>query len=293
MIISVSRRTDIPAFYSQWFMNRIREEYCLTVNPFNRKQISRISLLPEDIDVLIFWTKNAQPLLQNLAELDALGYRYLFHYTINAYPHALEPGVPTLSETLRTITTIVDRIGPERIIWRYDPIVLTHMTDLRYHVRQFHELARAMAGNTQRVMISFVDLYRKTQSNLKALADSEYSLLKPERRELEALASSLSETAHRFRLEIFACAEKEDWSPWGIQSGRCLDPSYLKQTFSFNLNSAKDPYQRPECGCIPSKDIGTYDTCLHGCLYCYAGSLARGERNYAKHQPNSPFLITP
>lgn len=295
MIISASRRTDIPAFYSDWFMKRIREGYCLTVNPFNRKQISRIPLLPQDVDVIIFWTKNARPLLPHLEELDALGYRYLFHYTINAYPQALEPGVPPISETLATIEALAKHIGPERIIWRYDPIILTATTDLNYHTRHFRELAHAVACNTRRVMVSFLDLYRKAEFNLRKLAVPEYALIKPEEFELEILASALSETAAHFGLEIFTCAEKKDWSSRGIRSGRCINPEYLMQ-ISLNpssLNVAKDPYQRPECGCAPSKDIGAYGTCLHGCRYCYAGTQEQGERNHAKHQPDSPMLITP
>lgn len=291
MIISASRRTDIPAFYSEWFMQRIREGYCLTANPFNRRQISHISLNPETVKLIVFWTKNARPLLVHLRELEARGYRYFFHYTINAYPQILEPRVPPWAETLSTVSTLAEHIGPERLIWRYDPILFSCHTDVNYHLQHFRELAQALAGKTRRVVVSLVDMYRKTISNSKALLGTGYAISEPTSPELAQLAHSLAEIASDYGLEIFTCAEENDWTEWGIPPGACIDPAYLKRTFALDVDSGRDRNQRTKCNCLPSKDIGAYETCRHGCVYCYAGTLTEIKGTPAWHDIDSPSLV--
>jgi hypothetical protein len=169
MIISASRRTDIPAFYSEWFMNRIRAGYCTTINPFNRHQVARVSLRPNDVDVIVFWTKNPEPLIQHLEELDNCGFRYYFQYTLTGYPKAIEPSVPEPKKGISTFKKLADLIGPEKVIWRYDPIIISNRTDSDYHKKQIDHIARELEGFTHRLVISVVDEYRKAKINFDRL----------------------------------------------------------------------------------------------------------------------------
>lgn len=292
MIISASRRTDIPAFYSPWFMQRIRDGYCTVFNPFNRKQVTKVSLLPNDVEVLAFWTKNPQPLIPHLKELDDRGFRYFFQYTLNGYPPELESKVPELHDRVETFLRLTELIGPEKVIWRYDPIVLSNITGYEYHQAMFEKIAQALKGSTQRVVISFVDSYRKATSQFKQLAkqgifiDEEMNLVA-----LEDLVRTLVSISKENDLELQSCAEKLDLTPWGVLPGKCIDPQYLKRVFGIDVNPTKDKNQRQECGCVQSKDIGAYETCLHGCRYCYAGTLQGGLRNHRRNDVNSPSLI--
>lgn len=293
MIISASRRTDIPAFYSLWFMQRIRDGYCTVFNPFNRKQVTKVSLLPNDAEVLVFWTKNPQPLIPYLKELDDRGFRYFFQYTLNGYPPELEPKVPELKDRLETFLKLAELIGPEKIIWRYDPIVLSTITGHDYHQAMFEKIARTLKGSTQRVVISFVDSYRKATFQFKQLAKQ--GIFIEEEMNLEALEDfvrNLVSISKENGLELQSCAEKLDLTSWGVWPGKCIDPQYLKRVFGIDVNLKKDKNQRRECGCVQSKDIGAYETCLHGCRYCYAGTLQVGLRNHGRHDVDSPSLIS-
>ncbi len=292
IIISASRRTDIPAFYGDWFMKRIREGYCTVFNPFNRNQVTNVSLKPNEVDVLVFWTKNPQPFLPYLEELDSLGYRYYFQYTLNGYPIELEPHLPDLRSRIQTFKSLAEIIGPDRVIWRYDPIIVSNMTGYDYHKRVFQEIAEGLKGSTKRVVISLVDSYRKAASQFKRLAkegvhiaegiDSVY---------LEDLMRTLVRISSKNGFEIFSCAETIDLSPFGVLPGKCIDDQYIKRVFGVNVISTKDKSQRLECGCVQSKDVGVYATCLHGCRYCYAGTIQTGLKNYKEHEPDSSSLI--
>ena len=156
MIISASRRTDIPAFYAEWLMNRLREGYCLVPNPFNPRQIARISLVPESVDAIVFWSKNPALMLRFLPVLEGMGYRFYFLFTLNAYPKALEPNLPPLKERISTFIELSTRLGPRRVIWRYDPIILSNRTDASYHREAFEGLCQKLAVHTKRVIISII-----------------------------------------------------------------------------------------------------------------------------------------
>ena len=169
MIISASRRTDIPAYYAEWFMSRIQAGLCIVPNPYNPKQETRVSLQPEDVDAIVFWSKNPEPLLKHIQSLESAGFRFYFQYTLNSYPSDLEPNLPKESERVRTFQTLADRVGPDRVIWRYDPIVLSNRTDADFHRLQFARLCRELAGHTGRVVISIVDGYAKTKAAFKRL----------------------------------------------------------------------------------------------------------------------------
>ncbi len=292
MIISASRRTDIAAFYSDWFMNRIRAGFCTVPNPMNRKQVSQISLDPADVDVLAFWTRDSRPLLPHLSELDQRGYRYYFQFSLLGYPGAIDPKSPRTSIAVPAFRRLADRIGPQRVIWRYDPIVFTKQTSVEYHESQFAFLAEQLRGSTRRCVISAVDIYRKIGGRVQELAGTPAEFVEVPTAESHRLIERLSAIARANDMEITSCAEPEDWSAWGVRPGKCIDPAWANRLFGIALDGKKDPHQREACGCAVSRDIGMYDTCLFGCAYCYATtSFARARERFASHDALATSLV--
>jgi hypothetical protein len=292
VIISASRRTDIPAFYSEWFMNRVRAGYCLVPNPFNRNQVSRVSFAPVDVDAIVFWTRNPRPLLAHLDELDARNYRYYFLYTLLAYPRQIDPSSPALAAAIETFRELAARVGPDRVIWRYDPIFLSSITGPEFHLRAYQSIAKALEGYTKRSVVSIVQRYRKIEKRMAALAAEGIELLPWDDKDLAPLLRSLAEIAHGNDMEIRSCADELDLHNYGIQPGKCVDDELISRVFGLELESKKDNCQRKQCGCVASKDIGMYDSCLFGCLYCYAtASFKRARANYRRHDPESPSLL--
>ena len=280
MVISASRRTDIPAFYGDWFFNRLRDGYVLVRNPMRFHQVSHIPLNPDAVDFLVFWTKNPAPFLPRLDLL--ADYDYGFQYTITGYGRRIEPGVPSRDESVETFRSLSTRIGPQRMIWRYDPILLHPDWPVQAHLENFRKLAEALAGFTHRCVISFVDVY---PSGAKALAKADVLTAGPEA--VAELAPYLSETAACFGMTVEACAEGQDLSKFGIRAGHCIDPSLTGVP-----SRGKDRNQRESCGCQPSVDIGAYHSCAHRCVYCYANhGEARLKANLKLHDPSSPLLI--
>jgi hypothetical protein len=295
LIISASRRTDIPAFYSRWFINRIRAGYCTVPNPFNPQQVSTISLAPQDVEVIVFWTRHARPLLPFLGELDRSGYRYYFQYTLMDNPRLLDPRTPSLDVALDTFYRLADCVGPERVIWRYDPIVFSQATGASFHCERFAHIAGALRGRTRRVVISVMDLYRKTERRLRQLADQGLEVAsysgRPSAR-FDGLMGDLVQAACQNGMEITSCAEEIDLRPYGIRPGKCIDDEYIRRVFGLAVGARKDPTQREACGCVVSRDIGMYDSCLFGCRYCYAtSSFERARLNWREHDPQSPSLL--
>lgn len=285
MILSVSRRTDIPAFYSDWFFNRIKEGFLYVRNPMNIHQISRISLSPSVIDCIVFWSKNPKPMLGRLDELK--DYMYYFQFTINPYDIKIEEYVPTKSGIIDTFKELSNKIGPDRVIWRYDPIILTNTLTMEYHKKYFEELAKRLEGFTKTCVISFVDLYKKTERNLKGTTARELSLS-----EMLKLATHLALIAKRYGITIQSCAEKIELASVGIQHGHCIDNVLIEDLLGVKLVVSKDKNQRPECGCVQSIDVGEYNTCKHLCKYCYANFNAnKVHEKIMKHNPESPLLI--
>lgn len=294
MIISASRRTDIPAFFKDWFMNRIREGYCTFLNPMNAHHVVRVDLRPEQVDIIVFWTKNPTPLIPHLPELDERGYRYYFQYTVNGYGPDLEPRVPPLPESVSTFRHLADLIGSRKVIWRYDPIIFSGRTTPRYHLDRFAEIAAQLKGYTTRAVVSIVDEYRAAVSRLKRLAeqsDFQGKLAMPAPEELADFFIEMSTIAHSNNMEIFSCAEELDLDAYGIRHGRCIDDAYIADVFGLVLRASKDKSQRAACGCIASRDIGMYDTCLHDCAYCYATRVKNTKERVEQHNPQSPSLI--
>jgi len=292
MIISASRRTDIPAFYSDWFMNRIEHGFLLTRNPFNYNQISRVSLNPEDVEAIVFWTRNPRKIMKSLGVLDGKGIRYYFQYTITGYPRLIERSVPRPMDAIKTFIELSERLGPGRVIWRYDPILLSNLVDLDEHKRLFSKIAGMLAGHTDCVVISLADFYKKTSRNLDKVSDLIYSDLLAQQDQLLELADFMARIACEHGMQIQSCAEEVDLSAVGVPHGKCIDDQRLKELFNITPKPMKDHGQRPACGCVKSVDIGMYNTCMHGCSYCYATfdhekTLAQRQR----HDPLSPFLV--
>ncbi len=297
MIISASRRTDIPAFYSEWFMNRISEGYFIRINPMNKKQQKAISLLPKDVDVIVFWTKNPAPLVERLDELDRLGYKYYFQFTLNDYPKTLEPRVPTLSARVDIFKRLSEKLGVGQVIWRYDPVVISRETPVDYHLERFDNLAKSLNGYADRVVVSFLDFYGKVERKLKKLNEANrLNLIDVTndacQSELFWLAKKFSASAKTNNMDIYTCSEKVELEQYGLRHGSCIDIDLINKVFDLSLQAGKDKAQRPECLCAASVDMGTYDTCKFNCSYCYATVSEKAMLNNMKaHDPQSPLMV--
>ncbi len=283
MILSVSRRTDIPNYYSEWFLNRMKEGYLYVRNPMNFHQVSKIFLSPELVECIVFWTKNPKPMLNRLTELK--DYSYYFQFTLTGYGKDLEPNVPhKKKEMIPIFQELADKIGRERVIWRYDPILLTDKYTMEYHLKAFEEIARELEGYTKKVVISFVDLYDKMKH--KGVYFNE---MKGE--ECRFLARQMAEIARAHYMKIASCAEFMDLSDCGIEHNSCIDKELIEKIIGCPLKVGKDRNQREICGCVESIEVGAYDTCQNGCRYCYANRSEQQIKNTIVHyHPCSPLL---
>lgn len=286
MIVSASRRTDIPAFYGEWLLHRLREGYVLVRNPFNPRQVARVSLDPQVVDCLVFWTKNPAPLLPLLDEIDRLGHRYYFHYTVTACDRSLERNLPAKTERLTVFRRLAERIGPERVLWRFDPILLTREQGPEAVLREFADLARTLQACTRQCTISFVSLYRKCKRNLRGIG-----LLTLDDSGKIAFVQQLAAHAEQNGILLKACCDPFLHERCGIQTAQCIDGRLVAELLGQPVRIAKDRGQRPGCGCVASVDIGAYNTCAHGCRYCYATVGDRAVAAHVKaHDPRSPLL---
>ncbi len=282
MILSASRRTDIPALYGPWLLNRLGAGEVLIPDPYRAGAGTRLLFSPETVDCLVFWTKNPLPFLPLLEEIEGLGYtRYYFSYTITAFGPELEPGLPPVKERLAAFQALSRRLGPSRVDWRFDPIILDKERTPAWYEKRFAALCPVLAPYTQRCILSFADFYRHLGK----------SFPQPSRGEMEETAGRLSETAQRYGLPLFTCAEEGDFSPWGIRHGACIDKGKVEETAGYPVGVKPHRGQRGACGCVESVDIGAYGTCVNGCAYCYATkSHAAARSRYAAHDPQSPLL---
>ncbi|MCI8282641.1 MAG: DUF1848 domain-containing protein [Lachnospiraceae bacterium] len=285
MIISASRRTDIPNYYSQWFLNRIKEGFAYVRNPMNARQVSKIILTPEVVDCIVFWTKNPKPMISGLDRLK--DFPYYFQFTLTGYGSDIEPHIPhKKNHMIPVFQTLSEKIGGEKVIWRYDPILFTNRYSPDYHRKAFSEIAGHLRGYTKKCVVSFVDLYRKNQKNLNAL-----QLLSLSQKELMEFVSEIASIAAANNMDIASCAETMDLSPLGIRPNHCIDPDLIEQIIGCGIRRKKDTNQRSACGCLESIDIGTYHTCQNGCLYCYANDNPRRVlQKCGMYDPDSPIL---
>ena len=285
MILSVSRRTDIPNYYFDWFCNRLREGWLYVRNPMNERQVSRIELMPETVDCIVFWTKNPAAMMNKLSLLDP--YPYYVQFTLTGYGRDVEPGLPDKRSVLLPRFRQLSRaIGKKRVIWRDDPILFTPVYTSSYHLKAFAEIAGELEGYTETAVISFVDMYSKIRKNMKALQLREL----PEQ-ELMEFAGRLADIAKMHGITVRSCAEALDLEAAGIRHGSCIDPRLIEEIAGCRILTAKDKNQRKECGCAESVEIGAYNTCKNGCLYCYATFSPSAVRSRTEHyDPRSPFL---
>ncbi|MBE5923550.1 MAG: DUF1848 domain-containing protein [Lachnospiraceae bacterium] len=284
MILSVSRRTDIPAFFSEWFYKRISEGFYMVRNPMNTRQISKVNIKPDVVDCIVFWTKNPKPMLARLNELEA--YKYYFQYTITGYGKEMEPHVPDLHELIETFQNLSDKIGQDRVIWRYDPIIFSYEYTTEYHLKRFKEVAEQLKGFTKKCVISFVDIY--TSKNMSNMNDIHYKEISNDA--INQFAKSLAEIAKDNGMVVGTCAEKIDLSFCGIEHNSCIDKNLIESIIGYELKVGPDG-QRSECRCVKCDEMGAFDTCLHGCKYCYANYREAVVReNARKYDISSPIL---
>lgn len=307
VIVSASRSTDIPAFYSPWFMNRLKKGYVVWRNPFNQRPL-HVSF--RDTKAFIFWSKNPRPMLPHLDTLDSLGMHYYFQFTLNDYEHEkLERNVPPLAERIETFYRLSKRIGSEKVIWRTDPLIITPETSVRNLLEKIWLTGNKIRGLTHKLVFSFIDVmtYKKVQNNLlKETTFYTKDTIKnaePAPEQIEELVHGLIKIRDRWNsedwdIEIATCAEDIDLGIYGIKHNCCIDGQLMEKIFSDDSSfiyylrygkipeqntlipnyvprknaNLKDKGQRASCGCIISKDIGAYNTCQHGCVYCYANT---------------------
>ncbi len=285
MILSVSRRTDIPNYYSEWFFHRIEEGFLYVRNPFNFHQISEIDLSPKVVDCIVFWTKNPQPMLKDLDKLKE--YQYYFQFTLTGYGADVERNTPHKKKiVIPLFRKLSSKIGREKVIWRYDPIIFTDRYTPEYHLRAFEQIACLLHGYTNKCVISFVDLYARNKKRMDLLQQNHIS---PERffdfcRKLNAIALANG-------IKAGSCAEEIDLRTCGIQPNSCIDKTLIEELTGCSISAGKDKSQRDQCGCLESIETGTYNTCITGCQYCYAhDSRKQAIANYNKYDPYSPLL---
>lgn len=283
MIISASRRTDIPAYYSDWLLNRLHAGHVLVRNPMNHGQIRKVNLSPELVDCIVFWTKNPRNILGKLEVLDGMKYRYYFHFTLTPYDKSLERNLPDKEEIIDTYIHLSRLIGKDRVFWRYDPIILNERISIDYHKEHFARLCERIGSYTESVTISFVDMYPKVKTSL-------IREIQPE--EIAELSEFIGKTAKDFGLRPIACSENTDLSRHGIERASCIDKAVIERVCGYPLDIKQDKNQRKSCGCYESIDIGAYNSCLHNCVYCYANYCQDSvQRNIRRHNPNSELQI--
>jgi len=254
-------------------------------NPMNPQSVSKITLNPHLIDCIVFWTKNPQKMMKHLEQLK--GYCYYFLFTITPYGGDLEKFLPPKDQVIEMFIELSRRIGKERVIWRYDPVIFTNSLDFNYHCREFDAIAQRLNGFTEKCITSFLDMYKKCRRNLMGFEIIE---IKPE--EKVRLISYMNQAARNYDIHLVTCAEAMDFSSPDVPPGKCIDDRLIARIAGFPLNVKKDRNQRKNCKCVESIDIGAYNTCPHICLYCYANYDEHVVgKNSARHNPDSPLLI--
>lgn len=284
MILNTGCRTDIPAYYSEWFYNRVREGFVLARNPYRPEQVLSYRLNPDVVDVLCFCTKNPQPMLSRLSELNA--FRQFWFVTVTPYGQDIEPFVPDKRQVLASIRQLSASVGAKAVGWRYDPVFITERYSLEFHIRSFEKMTRELSGTVNACVVSFIDLYEKTRRNFpqaRAVSADEQKQL------IQAFVA----IGQKYRIPIRTCCENPSLAQYGADVAGCMTREVLEAALDCRLNvpkSRKSP--RAACNCLLGADIGMYNTCPHGCVYCYANSDHNTvERNRRLHDPQSPLLI--
>ncbi|WP_197971887.1 DUF1848 family protein [Treponema zioleckii] len=284
MLLFASGRTDIPAFYSKWFVNRVRAGFVDVRNPYYGEQVTRYKLDPSVVDCLVFCTKNPAPILPYIDELKKFG--LYFFVTVTPYSKEIEPNVPEKSSVIDSVLELSEKVGKNSVCWRYDPIFVDGENyTVSNHIKYFRQMAARLNSATDRCIISFVDLYSKTKKNfpdLKEVSENDQIFI----------AQSFSRIAGEYGMTIESCAEKLDLSPFGVEKGCCVGKEQIEKATGIRLLKTGKQNLRQHCLCLPTRDIGYYNSCPHLCKYCYANYDAKiVEKNYSLHDDESPFLI--
>ena len=283
MILNTGSRTDIPAFYSDWFYNRIQEGYCLVRNPYYPEQVTKYVLSPQVIDAIVFCTKNPQPMLDRLSLLSQ--YCTFWLVTITPYEQDIEPCVPRWSKVIDNFRYLSRQVGVDRMSWRYDPIFISQKYSVSYHIERFEQMAEDLQGYTRQCVVSFIDLYEKTKRNFPQARSVTAA-------QQEQLIEAFSKIAAAKGMQIHLCCEDRALTRANVDADGCLSQTVLERAIGSALHVPKKKMARDACSCLLGADIGMYNTCGHGCLYCYANYDNESVRvNRKLHDPASPLLI--
>lgn len=292
MIISASYKTDIPAFYGAWFRHRLDAGYARVANPYGGKPFT-VDLRPEAAEAFVFWTRNAGPFLETLDGMAEQGRPFMVQVTVTGYPRSLERSVIDTDRAVAQIREMARRFGPRAVVWRYDPVLITDVTPPAFHAERFASLASDLAGAVDEVVLSFATIYRKTGANLGRLTrDSGIAWRDPAADEKRDLLARLAEIARDRGIRPTLCAQPDLLSS-GLDPAACIDMARLSDLAGGAIAGRKKG-NRPGCACAESRDIGAYDSCPHGCLYCYAvGRPETAKRKLRAHDPEGEFLFPP
>ncbi len=284
MIINTGGRTDTVQYYTKWLLRRFSEGYVLARNPLFPNKINRYELTPDKVDCVVFCSKNYEPILLHLHEITNRFNTY-FYYTITPYEKDIEPGVPSIEESMKTLIQLSKQVGRQRIAWRYDPVLLTEKYTISYHMEAFEKMAAMLAQYIDRCIFSFVEMYKKLETNMPEL------ILLSEK-DKERLAQGLGAIAKKYGILIQSCGSNDDFTKYGIYGSGCITLDILGKANHIAWKALKHKGMRKGCHCIESRDIGAYDTCLNGCKYCYANTNPqKAQSNYKLHDPASALLL--
>lgn len=284
MILNTGGRTDTVQYYTDWLLRRFEEGYVLTRNPLFPSKVQRYELSPDKVDCVVFCSKNYRPILPRLHEITDSFPTY-FHYTITAYGKDIEPGVPSIKKSMETLIDLSRLVGKQRIAWRYDPVLLTKEYTIERHLETFEEMAGVLAPYIDRCIFSFVEMYKKLETNMP-------ELIPLSQEDMNTLAKGLGSIAQKYGIHIQTCGTNGDYTPYGIHSSGCMTLDILGNANGIVFKNLKHKGLRQGCHCIESRDIGAYDTCLNGCKYCYANkNPKKAFENYKYHDPSSPLLL--
>lgn len=284
MIINISGRTDIVNYYSEWLFKRFEEGYVLSRNSLFPNSVRRYELSPDKVDCLIFGSKNYTPVLERIHEITERFNTY-FDYTITAYGKDIEPGVPDIDASINTLLALSDIVGAQRVAWRYDPILLTEHYTVERHLETFESMAKQLTGHIDRCIFSFVEMYKKHETNLPELIPVTAD-------DMNMIAKGIGEIAAKYGIVLQTCGPEENYARYGIETSGCVTLDILGRANNLEFRDLKHKGFRKGCHCIESRDIGALNSCLSGCKYCYANKNAQIPReNYALHDPESPLLI--
>jgi hypothetical protein len=284
MIINTGGRTDTVQYFTPWLLKRFAEGYVYSRNPLFQNKVTRYELTPDKVDCVQFCSKNYEPILEHLQPIISRFPTY-FHYTITAYGKDVEPGVPTIEKSMETLKKLSAIVGRQRLAWRYDPVLLTNKYTIDRHLETFERMAKELTPYVDRCIFSFVEMYKKVEVNMPELIPLSVE-------DMDNLAQGLGEIAVKYGLYMQTCGNNGDFSRFGIHSSGCMTLDMIGQANDIEFRNLKHKGMRQGCGCIETRDIGAYDTCLNGCKYCYANKRPqKAVENYKDHDPDSPLLL--